>query len=235
MIKMLETKGPELQDPYSGADAYKEIKPVTGQTISETTTFWDKVFSEKPENTKPFWRDLTWDDIPALIYGVDEWDFDFVAPEDARITDILKSFYSDTWHDLSDPERVKLVKNLADLIGKDLGLTTIPEIDFVEKSQEDCGAFRADDGRIEINRNILSNPKELIDTLAHEMRHAYQWERSLNPETLEDFLYKCNFEEYISPVPVGEGKYLFVVDYMEQYIEAEARAYASSVSGLEVA
>ena len=74
-----------------------------------------------------------------------------------------------------------------------------------------------------------------MNTVAHEMRHAYQWERSRNPERPEDILYLYNFDNYISPVPLGNGKYLFVVDYMNQYIEAEARAFADSLNDLEVA
>lgn len=237
MIKMPETKGLDVSANYTSAESFKEIKPATEQTKEAAMVFWDKFFSGEPEDSERSgkeWRDLTWDEIPTLIFGIDEWDFDFGKVDNAKIKDVIQRVYSE-WIEEDFDKRETDVKDLTEAICEYLGLKKIPDISFIDAGKEDCGAFNAENGKIEINRNILDDPKELINTLAHELRHAYQWEHSLDPKSLEDYLYKCNFEAYISPVPIGNGKYLFIIDYMEQYIEAEARAFARAFDNLEVA
>ena len=98
-----------------------------------------------------------------------------------------------------------------------------------------CGAFVPEENKIEINRTILTDPKEVVDTIAHEMRHAYQHQRAEMLETWQDFLYRLNFENYISPVSLADGKYLFFTDYQDQLVEAEARAFANIFTHKEVA
>ena len=67
------------------------------------------------------------------------------------------------------------------------------------------------------------------------MRHAYQHQRATHQETLLDKLYQLNFENYISPVPLADGKYLFFTDYQDQLVEAEARAFANIFTDKEAA
>ena len=70
-------------------------------------------------------------------------------------------------------------------------------------------------------------PAEIVDTIAHETWHAYQHQRANILENKHDYLYKLNFDNYISPTSLGDGKCLFFTDYQEQLVEAEARAFAS--------
>ena len=80
---------------------------------------------------------------------------------------------------------------------------------------------------------LLDRPDLLRDVIPHEMRHAYQHQRSDLQETRQDELYRINFDNYISPVPLPDGKYLFFTDYQDQLVEAEARAFASLFSRKE--
>ena len=98
-----------------------------------------------------------------------------------------------------------------------------------------CGAYLPGANVIEINRNTLADPKEVVDTVAHEARHAYQHQRAVLQETKQDILYRINFENYISPIPLADGKYLFFTDYQDQLVEAEARAFANIFRDKEVA
>ena len=66
-----------------------------------------------------------------------------------------------------------------------------------------------------------------INTIAHEMRHAYQEQRAGILETKEDALFKLNLDNYISPVPLPGCGWLFFTDYQDQYVEADARAFAN--------
>ena len=54
-------------------------------------------------------------------------------------------------------------------------------------------------------------------------------------ETWQDTLYKLNFENYISPISLADGKYLFFTDYQDQLVEAEARAFANIFTNKEAA
>ena len=66
-----------------------------------------------------------------------------------------------------------------------------------------------------------------MNTIAHEVRHAYQHMRADVLDTWKDALFKVNFDNYISPLPLLGGGWLFFVDYMDQYVEVDARAFAN--------
>lgn len=90
----------------------------------------------------------------------------------------------------------------------------------------DYGCYDPDSNTIYINQSSFDDPQEIVDTVAHEMRHAYQYERAQKLETYEDYLYAYNFVNYISPY-MSEDGYVNFIDYQDQFVEAEARAFAS--------
>ena len=212
---------PELPSPVDNLN----ITATDGLSKEAALNFWDKVFSE--HNDKVDINEVDEDTPLAEIFGrfEDEFAFDFEINED--IQTVLDKFENGSWERLSDYERKTLVGELADLIGKKLGLDEIPEIAFFEAPENCCGAFNQVTNTVEINSGSFTQPKELINTIAHEIRHAYQYQRALKQETYKDMLYKCNFENYISPIELADGKYLFFTDYQDQLIEAEARAFAN--------
>lgn len=88
------------------------------------------------------------------------------------------------------------------------------------------GAFNPSTKRIDLNADLLhdSNPKQLMETILHESRHAYQDYAINNPEKVSvdaDTIrvWKNNFEHYINPEFDYEA-------YFNQPVEADANDFA---------
>ena len=170
--------------------------------------------------------------------GCSEDGFDFEILPDEKMLSILESFNEENWCEQDIAEQKALVVELAGQIGKELELENIPEIDFYEGPADECGFYREQYNDIGINVNTFSDPKELVDTVAHEMRHAYQRMRADKLETDQDELYKYkySFENYIAPEFDEEGYCFNFFDYQEQLVEAEARSFARNFTDyMEVA
>ncbi|MBQ6887412.1 MAG: hypothetical protein IJN54_07885 [Lachnospiraceae bacterium] len=162
--------------------------------------------------------------------------FDFEIHPDEKMLSILEYFNKENWCGLDITEQKTLVEELADQIGKELELENIPEIYFYEGSADECGFYREQYNDIGINVNTFSDPKELVDTVAHEMRHAYQRMRADKLETKQDELYKYSFENYIAPEFDEEGYCINFFDYQDQLVEAETRTFARTFTDyMEVA
>lgn len=201
---------------------YSEISPVTPISAVEARSFWDNMFS-KPIETKS----ITEEDLQRDIYGrsEEEFLFDFDA-SDQEIRLVLEKFEDESWDYLSEAEKEEVSQDLLQVIAEKLGIERVPVIEFYESHPNDCGAFNPNKNVVSINRNNFDDPGEIIDTIAHEMRHAYQFQRANNPENYMDLLYAYNFENYIVPYAAEDG-YVNFMDYQDQLIEAEARAFAS--------
>ena len=124
-----------------------------------------------------------------------------------------------------------MVNEFSILLAEKLNIKNPPEVQFFSGPLDSCGSYNPNTNVISINRELFIDPGEIVDTIAHETWHAYQHQRALALENKQDLLYKLNFENYISPVPLGDGKYLFFPDYQDQLVEAEARAFASLFRG----
>ena len=70
-----------------------------------------------------------------------------------------------------------------------------------------------------INAKNLEDAKETADTIAHEMRHAYQYVRAEELIESRDLLYSIGFIRYIQP---AQNQSL----YEQQLVETDARDYA---------
>ena len=221
MIKFSETNIVSELSETGLKDAFREIQPENAEEINPSS-YWDSLF-KKREST----NELTEDDLFPEIFGKAEDDFSFDFILDKEIENLLNIFYSPEWFKISEEEMYPLIKQLVDTLSKKLEIKDSPRLSFYEGQECDCGSFNPSTNTIRINHCQLSDPEELLNTIAHETRHAYQYQRALNPEMKTDLLYLVNFEYYISPIPIGEGKYLYFTDYLDQYVEAEARAFAN--------
>jgi hypothetical protein len=210
---------------------YHDIKTADSITKEQAFDFLDNIFADFADGQEV--NNIDEDTLITEIFGrsEDEFTFDFEIDDD--IQTVLDKFSSDNWENISEAERKACIAELSSLIAEKLGLHAVPEIRYFDGAENACGTYNQQDNSIGINRNLFSEPQEIVDTLAHEMRHAYQYQCALNPETPLDLLYKCNFEYYISPIQLADGKYLLFIDYQDQLIEAEARAFASLFSGKE--
>ena len=212
---------------------FQDIKPTGSMSMEEAVSFLDGLFSLDAESQDLYSIDE--ESLLAEIFGryEDEFDFDFELDDEIQL--VLDRFDSTKWKRLSDTERTVAIQDLATVLGKKLGLDEEPKIQLYNGRDGSCGAYLPWNNTIEINRNTLHDGREVIDIVAHEMRHAYQHQRALCQETLQDKMYRLNFENYISPVPLADGKYLFFTDYQDQLVEAEARAFANIFPHKEVA
>ncbi|MGO5230493.1 hypothetical protein ACTQ1U_05465 [Thermoguttaceae bacterium LCP21S3_D4] len=188
-------------------------------SIEETKTFWNRVFYGESDEVS---EESLWDEIMYC----DELDFDFsdVVTDDTK--EVLELFNSDNWENLDVDERYELITELVDSIGQGLGLENIPEIELVDR-EDNCSGYYSERGNyIGINVNYWDDYEDIVDTVAHETRHAYQRFRADKRENHQNEVYKFNFDHYISTDYDTEGNCIHFKEYYEQYIEAEARAYA---------
>lgn len=207
---------------YDDNDKYDSIKSGMSMSVRETHDFWDGVFATSSED-----QEISEVDIQAEVYGRSEEEFEFnFDVSSTEIQNILEKFKSPFWESLSIEEQEEACKSFAQRIANILEIENLPSLEFYEADFYDCGAFIPDRNCICINRNNFDNPQEIIDTVAHETRHTYQWQHAMNSESYIDLLYAYNFMCYISPYDDGNG-FVNFLDYQDQLVEAEARAFAN--------
>lgn len=143
---------------------------------------------------------------------------------------ILDLFIEDKWQFFDKTERITAMETLVSVISELQGIKERPALTVFDGESGVRGAYNYKTKSLSINSLLLDSPKDVIGTISHEMRHAYQDMRAQMGETRMDYLYKLNFENYIEPLDLG-GKYLFFTDYQDQLVEAEARAFSSIFKG----
>lgn len=198
------------------SEKYKNIISVENMSDGDVLDFWNKEFEKA-------WEDAEYNDSNDFLSEIfdcseDEIEIDFEM--DDRILSILEKFDVENWDDLNRTEQISNIKELIKEVGEKLGLKKIPEMLLFEDAEGVYGAYASEINLISLNIAYFDDPKELVDTITHELRHAYQKIRAGILETREDRLFKCNIENYISPD-------ICFTDYQDQYVEVDARAFAS--------
>lgn len=143
------------------------------------------------------------------------------------IDDVIGDFKNDSWVISSEEVRKNSIKNLADSVTSDLQLTNPPSIKYYYREPGKSisyGFYRSEDNSININTYTLDDARETADTVAHELRHAWQRERAANPQTEQDRVFANNLRP---------GNYIRYEDdplrYRNQPVERDARQYATSI------
>lgn len=193
----------------------------------DSRNFWDDVFGSNSQNEG---SEITEDDIWAEIFGRDENEFLFDFEIGESLCNILDKLDSVKWDTLTEDERIDIIQQFVHVLADRLELDTTPEIAFFDGEATSLGAFSPAGNQIEINSDLLEHPEMLRNVIPHEMRHAYQHQRADAQETWMDFLYLINFNNYITPVRLGDNTCLYYTDYHDQLVEAEARAFAKLFS-----
>ena len=225
MIRFQDTAEKKDASHSLSSAAFRDIKSKGTISNEEALSFLEKLFSVDPEGREVHLADE--EDLLTEIFGRYEDEFVFDFEIDDEIQAVIDRFSASKWGELPEDKRIEAISDLSSVISKRLGVDKVPEIRFYGGRDNSCGAYLPGENIIEINRNTISDPKEIVDTVAHEMRHAYQHQRAALQETHMDTLYKVNFENYIAPIPLADGKYMFFTDYQDQLVEAEARAFAN--------
>lgn len=218
MIRFQDTPAMTEMSKSASPDAFKTIQSEK-LSLDQAKIFWNQAFSK---------RDTLCEEVfLSEIYGrsQDEFHFKFEITPDIQAK--LDAFSSENWDILEESQKESLIREFSSVLAEKLGIRNAPNIAFFYDAPNSCGAYYPNSNTITLNKALFQDSTEVVNTLAHEMRHAYQHHRSMMPECKQDILYRLNFQNYISVVPVGNGKYLYFTDYQDQLVEAEARAFAN--------
>lgn len=210
----------------NASTSYMDIKPQEKMSAEDVDGFWKSEFShvEEGHEVDPY------DALLSEVFNCSEEEIPIDLDIDGNLQSTLDRFSPEHWEELDEDEKIDAIENLKDSICDRLDLYDEPEVDFYEVDGDEYGFFNPEDNTININRKHLDNPKELVDTIAHELRHAYQYKHAELLETKTDAMYRVNFDNYISPVYLPAGGCLYFFDYWNQYVEADARAFANKLT-----
>lgn len=97
----------------------------------------------------------------------------------------LKHFNEAEWNKMSFAEKKSAIEEVARVVANELGLDNPPRIKYYSKKwtpkSQEYGYYYDGDNTLNINTYCLSNGEtpwiEIVDTIAHETRHAWQYAR----------------------------------------------------------
>lgn len=170
--------------------------------------------------------------LPAYILERAELPYcDMIEFEDRGTLAVKEFFERDSFREIpyaeAGPElRSEYMKdfyaNYSEFSGKN------PPLEFKEMSPANMGAYNTETNTITLNSRLLitENPQELMDTILHESRHAFQQYAVENPDRVSVdretvALWKDNMDYYIRPEWDYEA-------YKNQPIEADADKFAEN-------
>lgn len=204
-------------------DMHTNIKLSDRMNYQEDDAFWKAEFQKAHEEAE---TDL-YDRLLSEVFNrsEDEISIDFNITDD--IKSALEKINNSDWDTMNTESQLSALKEFVSAIGKELGMKNLPNVVVSPDCDDAYGKYDPESNTIKLNKDYLSNAAEFVDTVTHELRHAYQHERAEICETHEDALFKVNFDNYISPVSLPAGGCIFFMDYYNQYIEVDARAFAN--------
>ena len=159
----------------------------------------------------------------------------FLEPIEANSIEYLgqiESLQEANWQELTPVERLDALGNLEARLAEIQGREPCEVVAEQMRSERQCGYY--DGEKIVVNSQHLEDSRyrmEVIDTIAHEGRHAYQhWaveHPGFHPNEAEVRYWTANMippSNYLSPRRFGPEI------YESQPIEVDARWYASQVT-----
>ncbi|MGV8026684.1 MAG: hypothetical protein AB2L18_09025 [Anaerolineaceae bacterium] len=160
---------------------------------------------------------------------------DFQSETESQIQDAsdslaeIDNIKQENWDTLDSDERLNTLQNIESQMSE---IQNRPSVQISTKDLENYtfGGYDNENNVININQNHLEGEMpvdEMVDTIIHEGRHAYQDYAINNPGFINDpdiiDQWSENLENYLSPreVPLDI--------YMDQPLESDAWSYASSI------
>ncbi len=123
--------------------------------------------------------------------------------------------------ELSQEAKEKYITNLTDCISKELELQTTPKLYFYSCEEWPVIASYYDGlNYIYVNIGAITSYEEAVKTMAHEVRHDYQYEH-MNDDSDYGRAVKASKQNYISYYNDLDG-------YYSQFVEKDATEYAES-------
>lgn len=157
---------------------------------------------------------------PEIAEGTDDPETTDYFVDEVRAKETLESFANDKWENLEPDEKKMAIDKLAEYSQDILGLKEPVKIEYYANDVPgDYGGFDKEKNTLFINEKNLQDGPETADTIAHEMRHAYQYMRAEELETNRDLAFAGNFARYIRPEQNQSA-------YETQIVEKDAALYA---------
>ena len=214
----------DFSDPYQKPD-FTEL--MQGNGVDTVDTSVQNIPTDVQEADTVEAADVVADvpqdiDYDAVYSGLDSYDFDGIdySSDVDRLDSSLENFQDGAWENLSVDEQKAAMSDLADYVKDVIGFDNPPQIVYYNNPVDgDYGGYSPGTNTLEINEHMLYDNNEAADTIAHELWHAYQHERAMNPQSAKDYQYQYGFENYIRPDDDFTA-------YQDQLVEAEARAFA---------
>ena len=221
MIKMSDIS--EASNKTDVSEKFKNIKPIEKMTDLEADDFWTSEFEKAQDETEmdPY------DRLLSEVFNRSEDELAIEFDIDDKILSVIERFKPENWDAMNESHKLSALKELAQTLGEKLGLDNIPSISLYEESGGSFGDYDPSNNVISLNKSHFTDSREVVNTLTHELRHAFQHLRAEVLDTWEDALFRVNFDNYISPVSLPGGGWLFITDYLDQYVEVDARVFAN--------
>lgn len=221
MIRFSDVSGAPKE--ISAPEKLNIIETANRMSNLEVDSFWKAEFANARDaiDMDPYERLLS----ESFNRSIDEINIDFDVDEELRSS--LENFKAENWDAMDEIQRMATIKEVLQKTTDRLGMKKAPDITLYEGALDDCGGYIPENNEISLNRNIISDPVETLNTAMHELRHAWQRFRADKLETWEDRLCAFNFENYIAPFSLPDGNYLSYTDYLGQFVEVDARAFAN--------
>lgn len=208
-----------------------EVKGVSEQNFSQRVLDkYDKILGddELDETTE---AEIEEQELAQEVFNPRE-DFEFAEFdfEDEGLKKVLDYFDESRWEGLGKEDKKAVTLVFTGYLTAKLDIREMPEVIYKKMPESFYGGYDYESNTMIINDKLLDNPNELADTIAHEMRHAYQHERAKIGETYQDALYEYNFENYVSAERDMDGNWLYINEYEDQLVEVEAREFAERIT-----
>lgn len=179
-------------------------------------------------------------EAPARAEGLTEADLEYIRA--------IEGLTAEQWEKLEPAERLEALQELEDKLAEIQGRPPYPVVaEYLPCNRNELSGGYFDGDRIVVNRSLLeggsaeiealveefglgSSREFIVNTLAHEGRHAYQWyaveNPGVHPNEHEVEYWRANFETYLQ-----SGLYGFEAYWM-QPLEVDARRYGDAVAAL---
>lgn len=184
---------------------------------------------------------FTWIDAVLDFFGIDPYGRDSTAEQDnndlmhSQVDSLFDNAYygEKNWSRATASERKAILNSLKDELNAIYGTNVTADIDYYYGPSNEYGYYNEVDNMVHINVNSFNthSREDVMNTVVHEMRHAYQYEVIQNPDQYivsNDTVktWENNWYNYISYKPELNN----YDAYYGQPIEADAFGFADSVN-----
>lgn len=153
--------------------------------------------------------------------GIDDPELTNYFVDEVKANEVLENFKQSNWENLTIEEKKENIEKLQEYNQEILGIKNDIKIEYYyNEDKSDFGFYHHGSHSMHINEYNLNDSKETADTIAHETRHAYQYQRAEILENDRDVEFMVNHTpgNYIRPEVDYDG-------YVNQIVEKDAISY----------